>query len=186
MPKACRGILRHVCLLRTALPPSPSTRRDAQQPDPPGPGAKRVDLQRLRFSGRTIIAAAMAMLLFIMKEAVPLDVPPFKSLAVCRRLPRVVGLGWTSPARPSCRALSRTEGMKALRFPEELPAAGMRSSSAWCPRPSRAVLVTRPTTACSRPAHDLVDLQGTTGPSCTLHRCRWSGDVEGDPAFPAH
>ena len=82
--------------------------------------------------GIMIIGAVLAMLLFILKEAVPLFVPP---------LVRPVGLiqahpssaPWIDESLKAGVLLSRTEGVKALRFPEgaSLPAPNGGPTLPW-------------------------------------------------------
>jgi hypothetical protein len=90
--------------------------------------AKRVDrfmAFAISSGGLTIIGAVLAMLLFIMKESVPLFLPPqSKSLGTLQTGP--AGGAWADESGKAIVLMSRTEGVRALRFPEgsALPAPG--------------------------------------------------------------
>ena len=82
--------------------------------------AKRVDrfmAFAISSGGLTIIGAVLAMLLFIMKESVPLFLPPqSKSLGTLQTGP--AGGAWADESGKAIVLMSRTEGVRALRFPE--------------------------------------------------------------------
>ncbi|WLT33404.1 ABC transporter permease subunit [Geothrix sp. PMB-07] len=67
--------------------------------------------------GLTIIAAVLAMLVFIMKESIPLFVPPQSKFLATVQAPPSGGV-WVDESGKAVVLLSRTEGLKALRFPE--------------------------------------------------------------------
>jgi phosphate transport system permease protein len=79
--------------------------------------AKRIDrIMAFTISGGglTIIAAVMAMLLFILKESVPLFIPP-QSKALDTLQAQQAGGAWVEESGKAIVLLSRTEGLKALR-----------------------------------------------------------------------
>lgn len=70
--------------------------------------------------GMLIIGAVLAMLLFIMKEAVPLFLPALsRSVGTFKAPPS--GGAWLDESGKAIVLVSRTEGLKALRFPEGTP-----------------------------------------------------------------
>ncbi|MBP7619012.1 MAG: hypothetical protein KA743_10885, partial [Geothrix sp.] len=97
--------------------------------------AKRVDrfmAFAISSGGLTIIGAVLAMLLFIMKESVPLFLPPqSKSLGTLQTGP--AGGAWADESGKAIVLMSRTEGVRALRFPEgsALPAPGDGPALPW-------------------------------------------------------
>ena len=70
--------------------------------------------------GIMIIGAVLAMLLFIMKEAVPLFVPPLVRSIGSIQAPRS-SAPWLDESLKAGVLLSQTEGVKALRFPGGAP-----------------------------------------------------------------
>jgi len=82
--------------------------------------AKRVD-RFMAFlisgGGLLIIGAVLAMLLFIMKEASPLFIPPQSKSVGTLQAPRAGG-AWVDESGKAIVLMSRTDGLKALRFPE--------------------------------------------------------------------
>lgn len=70
--------------------------------------------------GLLIIGAVLAMLLFIMKEAVPLFLPPLVRSAGTLQAPRSDG-AWVDESGKAGVLLSRSEGLRALRLPEGTP-----------------------------------------------------------------
>jgi phosphate transport system permease protein len=70
--------------------------------------------------GILIIGAVLAMLLFIMKEAVPLFLPALARSVGTVQAPRSGG-AWLDESGKTIVLMSRTEGLKALRFPEGAP-----------------------------------------------------------------
>jgi len=91
--------------------------------------------------GLTMIGAVLAMLLFIMKESVPLFIPPQSKFLASVQAPRSGGL-WIDESLKAAVLLSRTEGLKALRFPQgaslptpaEGPALPWRTATTLNPR----------------------------------------------------
>ncbi len=85
--------------------------------------AKRVD-RIMAFSistgGLLIIGAVLAMLLFILKESLPLFIPPQSRAAGTVQAPRSSG-AWLDESGKTVVLASSTEGLKALRFPEGTP-----------------------------------------------------------------
>ncbi len=82
--------------------------------------------------GILIIGAVLAMLLFIMKEAIPLFVPPLaRSAGTIQSHPS--SAPWIDESLKAGILLSRTEGVKALRFPggAPLPAPSGGPSLPW-------------------------------------------------------
>ncbi len=72
--------------------------------------------------GMLIIGAVLAMLLFIMKEAVPLFLPALaRSVGTFKAPPS--GGAWLDESCKTVVLASRTEGLRALRFPEGTPLA---------------------------------------------------------------
>lgn len=67
--------------------------------------------------GLTIIGAVLAMLVFIMKESVPLFIPPHSKFLATVQAPRAGG-AWVDESGKAVVLLSPSEGLKALRFPE--------------------------------------------------------------------
>jgi len=85
--------------------------------------AKRVDrLMAFTISGGglLIIGAVLAMLLFILKESLPLFVPP-RAIAMGTLQAPPSGGAWVDESGKAIVLLSRTGGLKALRFPEGTP-----------------------------------------------------------------
>jgi hypothetical protein len=97
--------------------------------------AKRVDrFMALAIStgGLTIIGAVLAMLLFIMKESVPLFLPAQSRALGTLQLAPASG-AWSDESGKAIVLMSRTEGVKALRFPEgsTLPTPGDGPALPW-------------------------------------------------------
>jgi len=70
--------------------------------------------------GLTIIAAVLAMLLFILKESLPLFIPPQSKVLGTVPAPRAAG-AWVDESGKAVVLLSPTDGLKALRFPQGTP-----------------------------------------------------------------
>jgi phosphate transport system permease protein len=70
--------------------------------------------------GLLIIGAVLAMLLFILKESLPLFIPPQSKSLGTVEAPRAGG-AWLDESGKAVVLLSRTEGLKALRIPGGLP-----------------------------------------------------------------
>jgi phosphate transport system permease protein len=85
--------------------------------------AKRID-RAMAFAisggGLLIIGAVLAMLLFILKESLPLFIPPQSKSLGTVPAPRSGG-AWLDESGKAVVLLSRTEGLKALRIPEGSP-----------------------------------------------------------------
>ena len=82
--------------------------------------AKRFDrfmAAAISTGGLTIIGAVLAMLLFIMKESVPLFIPP-QSKALGTLAAEPAGGAWADESGKAIVLASRTAGLKALRHPE--------------------------------------------------------------------
>lgn len=82
--------------------------------------AKRIDrLMAFTISGGglLIIGAVLAMLLFILKESVPLFIPALSRSMGTTEAPRSSG-AWVDESGKAVVLTSRTEGLKAMRFPE--------------------------------------------------------------------
>ncbi|HJV48003.1 MAG TPA: ABC transporter permease subunit [Geothrix sp.] len=106
----------------------------------PNPPSNQVRAQRMdRFmaflisgGGLLIIGAVLAMLLFIMKESVPLFIPPQSKSVGSLQAPRSGG-AWVDESGKAIVLLSQTEGLKALRVPEGtlLPVPGDGPALPW-------------------------------------------------------
>ena len=97
------------------MPSTPSHQARAQRMD-------RFMAFTISGGGILIIGAVLAMLLFIMKEAIPLFVPPLaRSVGTVQAQP--ASAPWIDESLKAGVLLSRSEGLKALRFPggESLP-----------------------------------------------------------------
>src|ERR1035438_4520124 len=70
--------------------------------------------------GLLIIGAVLAMLLFILKESAPLFIPPQSKSLGTIQAPRSEG-AWLDESGKTVVLASRSEGLKALRFPEGTP-----------------------------------------------------------------
>ena len=82
--------------------------------------AKRVDrfmAFTISAGGLLIIGAVLAMLLFILKESVPLFLPPLARSVGTLQAPRSGG-AWLDESGKTVVLASPSEGLKALRFPE--------------------------------------------------------------------
>ncbi|MDP1830587.1 MAG: ABC transporter permease subunit [Geothrix sp.] len=100
------------------MPSTPSNQGRAQRMD-------RFMAFTISGGGILIIGAVLAMLLFIMKEAVPLFVPPLVRSVGTLQAHRSGG-SWLDESGKAGVLVSRAEGLRALRFPEgtALPAPG--------------------------------------------------------------
>ena len=85
--------------------------------------AKRIDrimAFTISSGGLLIIGAVVAMLLFILKESLPLFIPSQSKSMGILQAPRSGG-AWLDESGKTVVLLSRTGGLKALRFPEGTP-----------------------------------------------------------------
>ncbi|WP_291271371.1 ABC transporter permease subunit [Geothrix sp.] len=95
------------------MPSTPSNQIRAQRMD-------RFMAFTISGGGILIIGAVLAMLLFILKEAIPLFIPPQSKSVATLQAPQSAA-GWLDESGKAGVFLSRTEGVKALRLPEGTP-----------------------------------------------------------------
>jgi phosphate transport system permease protein len=85
--------------------------------------AKRMDrfmAATISGGGILIIGSVLAMLLFILKEALPLFIPPLSRAVGTLQAPRSGGV-WLDESGKTVVLLSQSEGLKAMRFPGGSP-----------------------------------------------------------------